>query len=544
MVSLVRRHRLGARSALALALVTLMLATSCGGVPTASTSRLTPEDAERMFAAGYSNIEDMYIDDVDIGNLAGAGLANLKTLDPNLVIERKGSQFDITEKGHPAGAVEIPPTRDADDWAAATATTINLARSASAILAKDGSEDVYKVMFDGMMGKLDRFSRYSTADAAREHRAAREGFGGIGVRIAVEDGGVRVSSVMADGPGSKAGLKPDDLITEIDGQSVAGTDLQVVIRRLRGPVGSKIELVVLHPGGTRETLNVARAHIVPESISSERRGTVAYIRVYSFNQDTTRTLSQAVQNAKREIGPQLAGFILDLRDNPGGLLDQAVGVSDLFMDGGRIVSTRGRHPDSHQRFDATAGDIADGLPVVVLVNGNSASASEIVAAALQDSGRAVVAGTTSYGKGTVQTVIRMPNEGELVLTWARFLAPSGYTIHHLGVLPTVCTANGSDPDQIVAAIRNGRMAPLPIAQRNAARPEDQPVLDRLRSGCPARKTDEAIDVDVATRLVENASAYHQALALAMPSNVASTAAAAASRAAAIAQQPPAAAQHP
>jgi len=477
-----------------------------------------------MFAAGYSNIEDMYIDNVDIGEIAAAGLANLKTVDPALMVVRAGDHLDVTENGHPAGEVDTPPTRDPDAWAAATASAINLAQGASALVAGEGSEDLYKTMFDGMLGKLDRFSRYSTADAAREHRAAREGFGGIGVRIAIEAQGVRVSSVMANSPGGRAGLKTDDLITEIDGQSVAGAELQSVIQRLRGPVGSKIELAVLHPGGVAEKLTVARAHIVPESVSFELHGRVAYIRIYSFNQDTTRTLSQAVSMARTKIGPHIAGLILDLRDNPGGLLDQAVGVSDLFMNSGRIVSTRGRHPDSYQRFDASQGDVADGLPLVVLINGNSASASEIVAAALQDSGRAVVAGTTSYGKGTVQTVIRMPNEGELVLTWARFLAPSGYAIHHLGVLPSVCTANLRDPDQIVAAIRSGKIKPVPVAQRNAAAPGDEAILDRLRGSCPARKTDEQIDVDVATRLIESSAAYRQALALAAPANLASTAA--------------------
>lgn len=286
-----------------------------------------------------------------------------------------------------------------------------------------------------------------------------------------------------------------------------------IIQRLRGPVGSNLSLTLARPDGI-VTIAVTRAHIVPETVVYERRGPVGYFRLYSFNQNTTRTLIQAVRRAKQELGPELAGLVLDLRDNPGGLLDQAVEVSDLFMNSGRIVTTLGRHPDSHQRFDATEGDIVDGLPIVVLVNGSSASASEIVAAALQDSGRAVVAGTTSFGKGTVQTVIRMPNQGELTLTWARFHAPSGYAIHHLGVLPSVCTAEGDAADAILMALKNGRVSPLPIALRNSASPEDQPALDRLRAVCPARKTDETVDVDVAVKLVENGALYRQALSLA------------------------------
>jgi carboxyl-terminal processing protease len=517
MVRLLRLRSFSARPALAPALVTLLLATSCGGVRPGSTATLAPEEATRMFAAGYTNIDDMYISKVDIGELAVAGLSNLTKLDPDLTFRQSGHRVEIALAGHPAGGFDSPRAHNIDEWASVTAGAISLARTASPDLAKDNPEDVYKTVFEGMLGKLDRFSRYSTPDSAREHRAAREGFGGIGVRVAVDGEGVRVSSVMSDGPGGRAGLKADDLITHIDGEPVVGVELQNIIQRRRGPIGSHVSLTLVRAGGA-QNLSITRAHIVPETVVYERRGSVGYIRLYSFNQDTTRTLSAAVRRAKQEIGVDLTGLVLDLRDNPGGLLDQAVGVSDLFMQSGRIVTTRGRHPDSHQRFDATKGDIADGLPIVVLVNGNSASASEIVAAALQDSGRAVIAGTTSYGKGTVQTVIRMPNQGELTLTWARFHAPSGYTIHHLGVLPSVCTASDSAAEHILAALKDGKVSPLPIALRNSATPEDVPVLDRLRSSCPARKTDEPVDLDVAVKLVNDGPLYRQALSLASPTD--------------------------
>ncbi|HXV24044.1 MAG TPA: S41 family peptidase [Alphaproteobacteria bacterium] len=512
MFRLLRLGSYGACSALAPAIVALLLAASCGGVRPASTATLAPEEATRMFAAGYSNIEDMYISKVDLSELAVAGLSNLTKLDPELTVRQTGRHVDIDVAGHPAGGFDSPEAQDIEDWASVTAGAISLARTASAELSQDSPDDVYKAVFDGMLGKLDRFSRYSTPESAREHRAAREGFGGIGVRVTVEEEGVRVSSVMSEGPGGRGGLKPDDLITHIDEEPVLGIDLQTIIQRLRGPVGSRVSLRLARQGGV-ETIWLTRAHIVPETVVYERRGSVAHVRLYSFNQDTTRTLSAAIRRARKEIGPKIAGLVLDLRDNPGGLLDQAVEVSDLFMESGRIVTTRGRHPDSHQRFDATHGDIVQGLPIVVLVNGNSASASEIVAAALQDSSRAVVAGTTSYGKGTVQTVIRMPNQGELTLTWARFHAPSGYTIHHLGVLPSVCTSRESKAQSILDALEEGKLSPLPITLRNSATPEDVSTLDRLRAGCPARKTDEPVDVDVAVKLVENGALYRRALSL-------------------------------
>ena len=233
MVRFVRLRSYAVRPALAPALVTLLLATSCGGVRPASTATLAPEEATRMFAAGYSNIDEMYIDKVDFRTLAVAGLSNLTKLDPGLTIHQTGGHVDIAVSGHPAGGFDSPSTQSVEDWASVTAGAINLARTASPELSGDNPEDVYKAVFEGMLGKLDRFSRYSTPDSAREHRAAREGFGGIGVRVAIETEGVRVSSVMADAPGGRAGLKQNDLITHIDGESVIGRELQAIIQLIR-----------------------------------------------------------------------------------------------------------------------------------------------------------------------------------------------------------------------------------------------------------------------------------------------------------------------
>jgi carboxyl-terminal processing protease len=514
MIRLLTLRSTSACSALAPALVALLLGTGCTAVGSGETATLAPENAAHVFAVGYSNIANMYISPVDLKELAVAGLSNLTKLDPDLSIHQTGQHVEMAVAGHLAGGFDCSKSRTIQDWAAVTAAAIDLARTASPELADDKPSIVYKAVFDGMLGKLDRFSRYWSPESARTHRSAREGYGGIGVRVATEGHGARVWSVIKDAPGGRAGLKPNDLITHIDGESITGIELRAIHRRLRGPIGSQVVLTLARPGFSQRVM-LTRAHIVPETVVFERRGSVAYIRLDSFNQDTSRTLSASVKRARHEIGRELAGIVLDLRNNPGGLLDQAVKVSDLFMESGRIVTTRGRHPDTNQRFDATKGDIAGGLPIVVLVNGSSASAAEIVAAALQDSGRAVVAGTTSYGKGTIQTVIPMPNHGELMLTWARFHAPSGYSIDRLGVLPSVCTAADNAAEAILAALKDGKVAPLPIALRNSATPENVPVLDRLRSGCPARKTDEPVDVDVAVKLVENGALYRQALNLAV-----------------------------
>lgn len=471
-------------------------------------------DAPReMFVSGYEKIGSVYIQQVDLGDLAVAGLTQVASLDPTLGVSREADKVALQVNGKDKARFNSPAAGDADGWANLTADVLAAARASSPSLTDRPNEDVYDAFFVGALSKLDGFSRYSTAAEAAENRATREGFGGIGVRVAVEDKVVRIISVMNYTPAQRLGLKSDDVITEVDGQPVAGLQQDQVIDILRGPVDSHVKVTVVRAGSAPFVVDITRAHIVPETVTYERRDSVAYLHIYGFNLDTADSLRKEMLHARQDIGGGLKGYIVDLRGNPGGLLDQSVEVSDLFIDKGRIVSTRGRHPDSQQYFEATAGDVAEGLPVVVLVNGDSASAAEIVAAALQDSGRAVVVGSNSYGKGTVQTVLRMPNDGELTLTWARFHAPSGYTLNHMGVIPSVCTTTEGER-QVIDDLRTGRMKPVPTDVRNAVNPDDTPALKKLRSICPERRGEEPIDEQVAMELLTDPSLYKRAVHLA------------------------------
>ncbi|GIK99287.1 MAG: peptidase S41 [Alphaproteobacteria bacterium] len=509
--------RVKGRLSAAAGLLVLLALPACVTGPEANRPADGYASDRAMFVTGYEDIESIYIEPVDIGSLAMAGLQQLATIDPAITVEREGRSVSLAVNGT-RRSFEAPAPDQPTRWGVLTAGALAAAREASPALAETPAEDVYVTMFDGIIGRLDDFSRYSSAAEAAENRASRDGFGGIGVTIAVEEEGVRVLKVMHYTPAERAGLRADDYITEIDGTPVAGLDQHQVITKLRGAVDSKVLLKVTRTADPEPRLvSVVRAHVVPETVSYRREGKVAYLRVFGFNSETAASLRREIKSAEEEIGPGLAGYILDLRGNPGGLLDQAVAVADLFLESGRIVSTRGRHPDSHQYFEAVPGDIGSGKPIAILINGNSASASEIVAAALQDDGRAVVIGSNSYGKGTVQTVIRMPNDGELTLTWARFHAPTGYTLNHLGVLPTICTSagpGGADSDRVLADLDAGRLKPVPTSSRNSVDPADTAALDQLRAGCPQRRTEDGLDLVLALQLLKHPSLYARAVHLA------------------------------
>jgi carboxyl-terminal processing protease len=473
--------------------------------------------ARQMFVTGFEDINDAYIEKPKIGDLALAGLQQLSTIDSDITARRSPDKIELMLKNQVAYTAMVDDDFDPEDWGELTSDALATAAVDSEKIRSAPSEQVFEAMFSGIVGKLDQFSRYLSAKNAKEVRAARDGFGGVGVTISVEDNQVRILSVMHYTPAERMGLKADDLITAINGESTEDLTQQDVVEKLRGPVDSKVEVTVKR-GEKNAPFNVAilRAHVVPETVNYRREGDVAYFRIYSFNSETADSLKRAVNDAEQEIGPRMKGIVLDLRDNPGGLLNQSVAVSNLFLTEGHVVSTHGRHPNSHQFFEASGEDITEGKPIAVLVNGDSASAAEIVAAALQDNRRAVVVGSNTYGKGTVQNVLPMPNQGEINLTWARFHAPSGYTLHHLGVLPTVCTSGYVSADTVMRDLNSGRLPEVPTDRRNTTKPEDTAGLEALRKTCPAREAENAIDLEVALRLVRAPAEYAEAVHLAEP----------------------------
>jgi carboxyl-terminal processing protease len=310
----------------------------------------------------------------------------------------------------------------------------------------DVSDDsLVESAINGMLTSLDPHSNYLNPKNFNDMKVQTRGeFGGLGIEVSMENGLVKVVSPIDDTPAARAGLKPGDLITHLDGDPVQGMTLPEAVEKMRGPVSSEIKLTIRREGKEPFDVKLTRATIKIQSVRSHLEGdNIAYIRITTFNEQTDVGLNNAMKNLKQQAGGKLLGVVLDLRNDPGGLLDQAVAVSDAFLEKGEIVSTRGRRSEDAQRYNARPGDIAAGLPVAVLINGGSASASEIVAGALQDHHRAILLGTRSFGKGSVQTIIPLPGHGAMRLTTARYYTPSGRSIQ----------AKGIDPDIVVEAAK-------------------------------------------------------------------------------------------
>ena len=294
---------------------------------------------------------------------------------------------------------------------------------------------------NGMLSGLDPHSSYMEPKAFRDMQVQTRGeFGGLGIEVTMEDGLIKVVAPIDETPAAKAGVRANDIITKLDEEQVQGLTLNQAVEKMRGAVNTKIKLTIMRKGTDKPIeLSITRDVIRVRAVRSRVEDDVGYIRVTQFNEQTTENLKKAITDLQAQIpADKLKGFVLDMRNNPGGLLDQAISVSDAFLERGEIVSTRGRNAEETQRFSARAGDLIKNKPVIVLINGGSASASEIVAGALQDHKRATLVGTRSFGKGSVQTIIPLgAGNGALRLTTARYFTPSGKSIQAKGITPDI-----------------------------------------------------------------------------------------------------------
>lgn len=505
----------------------LLLVAACAQAPEQkiAVDSFNVNAAEETLSSGLRIISRRYIDNVPLSSVAEEGLRGMQAIDPALGITRDGPRLRLTHDGDVVGVYPAPPAKDTEAWGKLTARMILAARDASRDMRQASTERIYEAVFDGALSELDIFSRYAGRDEASKNRSRRDGFGGIGIRFKLHDRVPVISRVLLHTPAAKAGLKIGDAITHIDGEPVAASgtrNLKMIARRLRGTEGSEI-IVTIKRTGLKQALSflMTRGHIVPETVVTRVVKGVMVSRIKRFNRSTAADLARDLQFNRNALGDSLKGIVLDLRGNPGGLLKQSVKVADLFLTQGDILSTKGRHPSSFQSYEAGGRDLADGLPLVVLVDGKTASAAEIVASALQDRGRAVVVGTASYGKGSVQTVQHLPNDGELTLTWSRFITPSGYTLHGLGVYPSICTSGVYAVETIMnRAIARSTDVALTMASWRRTAYNATSARHRLRASCAAesryaRKKTGDVDLNVAFRLMDKPRQYAHARLLAI-----------------------------
>ena len=300
-------------------------------------------------------------------------------------------------------------------------------------------KQLIEAAINGMLTSLDPHSGYLNEDDFKYMSEQTKGkFGGLGIEITMENGLVKIISPIDDTPAAKAGIKAGDYITEIEGETVIGQTLNDVVNKLRGKVGTKVQITIRRANEKPFNVKLKRAEIKIQSVKSEvKNEDVLYIRISSFNEDIDDKIAETIKDTQKKLKNKITGIVIDVRNNPGGLLEQAVGVSDLFLERGEIVSTRSRNDEDTVKFSATSGDVAKNLPIVVLINEGSASASEILAGALQDHRRAVILGEKSFGKGSVQTVIPLRNNAAMKLTTARYYTPSGRSIQAKGIEPDI-----------------------------------------------------------------------------------------------------------
>ena len=378
------------------------------------------------------------------------------------------------------------------------------------------SKDLIEAAIDGMLTSLDPHSSYLSADDAAKMKVQTRGeFGGLGIEVTQQEGFVKVVSPIDGTPADAAGMEAGDFITHVDGQSLLGLTLDEAVGMMRGPVGSEIIITVVREGEDEPfDVSIIRDTIKLTAVRARTEGNTVVLRITTFNDQTYPNLVDGLEKQVKEAGgmENINGIVLDLRNNPGGLLNQAIRVTDAFLEKGEIVSTRGRYSRDSERYNAKAGDLANGKPIVVLINGGSASASEIVAGALQDHRRAIVVGTRSFGKGSVQTVMPLRGEGAMRLTTSRYYTPSGRSIQALGVSPNIIVEqprrkNSEKEDEEVR--RNRSEADLRGALSNDSLSEDeiqQIEADRLKAENAAKLREDDYQLAYAIDILSGLSA--------------------------------------
>ncbi len=499
----------------ALALVIVLLINPAWSAVSAGRDRFAADMATAVFTAALEFVAPRALDPVSIEQLAVWGLRGIMTLDPGLTPQVADGVLYLRRGNAILFQRPAPDPDNAEAWGLLVADVSAAAWNASPTIQAAGDQALITTFFDEMFNHLDPYSRYVGPDAADEDRARRSGEAGAGLVLARVHGVYVVQTINADGPAAQAGVAAGDQILAVDDQPTRGEDPDTVADWITGQEGTDVTLTVRAArSGRVRKVEVERVVLPPETVFGSRAGDVITLRVTAFASDTDQRFGRELERqfARGGIG-SLKGLVIDLRGNRGGLLRQAVAATDLLLSQGMIATTAGRNPQAAHEWRASKEDIAGGKPVVILVDGRSASAAEIMAAALSDQGRGVVVGSSTLGKGLVQTITTLPDGGELFVSWSRVLAPSGWPLQGLGVLPQICTSLGQDmiADQL-ATLSKGTLLLAPELERHRSARAPLPAAEVVeqRAACPAAEGREA-DVTTARFLLVHPGAYTAAL---------------------------------
>jgi carboxyl-terminal processing protease len=452
------------------------------------------------------------LDPVPVGTLTVWGLRGLTALDPSLTAELRDRKLLLMVGDRVVLTEAVPAGQQPAAWAASVVRLYAMAVAVSPAVRRAGTQGIIQSFFDEMFNHLDPYSRYVAPLEAAEDRARRNGRASLGITLMQRDRSIVVQQAVSDGPAMLAGLDPGDTILAVDGEAVRQLGVGAVERMMAGPLGTGVQVSWRHDGAAPRSADLVRALVPPETVFPAFAGDMLVLRITSFSDNTASHIEHDLKDGL--TGSHLpAGIVLDLRGNRGGLLDQAADAADLLLPAGIVATTEGRDPEADHVFRSGRNEMGRGVPVVVLVDGRTASAAEILASALADRGRAVVVGSSTLGKGLVQTIAPLPDGGELFVTWSRVLAPRAWPLQSLGVLPQVCTSLGEARlRQQLAALARGTQ---PMAQdiavdRSARAPLPAPEVVAIRNTCPSG---EGTDLDLAAAqvLIDNPAAYAAAL---------------------------------
>ena len=501
----------------ALLLAVLLRAAPAGAEQIVPGQALNQGQVAAVTAAALAFMAPRTLEPVGIPQMAVWGLRGLTTLDPRLTADLATDDAGtaILRLIGPSRVLyqrPAPPVGDAAAWGAAVGQVIRTGWDASDVVRRAGTQTVLRSFFDELFNHLDPYSRYAPPAEAAADRVRRAGRATLGIQPGLSGGAFIVRAVQSDGPAAVAGIRAGDRILAIDGQTVQGADLQAVGALLAGPEGSRAQLTIRGRDGRPRVVEMERVLLPPETVTSARRDDLLVVSIASFARNTAARFAQEVIRGV-DAAPPPRAVVVDLRGNRGGVLQQAVATAAMLQPEGVVAITAGRDPEAAHEFRAEGRDLARGLPVVVLVDGRSASAAEILAASLADQRRAVVVGSATLGKGLVQTIAGLPDGGELLVTWSRVLAPRGWPIQGLGVLPQLCTSLGSDAtarqiESLAAGVQ--KLAPALVRHRAARAPVKPGDALDIRAVCPGAEGRED-DLAAVRALFAAPGAYAAAL---------------------------------